>query len=122
MTIKEIIDLCLSKKCAYLYLPFGEIPICIKVKGRIFAQIYFKENDLKLTLNCEPMTGEFYKSQYKNTVIRAYHCPAIQQPYFYTVLLNGAVSDEELWRMIELSYKTVVGKLTKKLQLEIENE
>lgn len=45
MNGKEIIDYCLRKKGAYLDFPFGEIPICVKVKGKIFAQLYPKEND-----------------------------------------------------------------------------
>ena len=61
---KEILDYCLKKHGAYLDYPFGEIPICVKVKGRLFAQLYPKENDYKITLKCEPMLGDFYRTQY----------------------------------------------------------
>ena len=42
---------CLSKPGAYIDFPFGDIPICIKAGKRIFAQLYPKKDDYKITLN-----------------------------------------------------------------------
>ena len=70
MTTDEIIKYCLSKDGAYLDFPFGDIPICVKVANRLFAQIYPKPEDYKVTLNCDMMTGEFYRNLYPNTVRR----------------------------------------------------
>jgi predicted DNA-binding protein (MmcQ/YjbR family) len=53
-------------------------------------------------------------------VVRGYHCPPIQQPYFNTISLDGSVPDDVLAEMIEHSYKVVVGKLPKKYQRELE--
>ena len=53
---------------------------------------------------------------------RGYHCPSVQQPYFNTVRLDGDVPGEEILRMIDGSYRYVVGKLAKKVQRELENE
>lgn len=119
MTIEEIKIYCLSKPGAYLDYPFGEIPVCVKVEKRLFAQLYPRREDYKITLNCDVMTGEFYRTLYPGTVVRGYHCPPNQQPYFNTVFLNGAVPDAELKNMIDHSYLTVVGKLTKKKQREL---
>lgn len=114
MTTNEIIDYCLSKNGAYLDFPFGDIPICVKVAKRLFAQIYPKPEDYKITLNCDMMTGELYRNLYPDTVVRGYHCPRVQQPYFNTVHLNGEVTDDELKAMIDHSYSVVFGKLPKK--------
>jgi predicted DNA-binding protein (MmcQ/YjbR family) len=114
MTTDEIIKYCLSKKGAYVDFPFGDIPMCIKVANRLFAQIYPKPEDRRLTLNCDQAAGEFYRNAYTGTVTRGYHCPPIQQPYFNTVLLDRDISDDELKAMIDHSYSTVVGKLPKK--------
>lgn len=82
MTTDEIINYCLSKDSAYLDFPFEDIPICVKVANRLFAQIYPKAEDCKITLNCDMATGEFYRNIYPHTVVRGYHCPPVQQPYF----------------------------------------
>ncbi len=121
MTLEEIKAYCLSTPGAYLDYPFGEVPACVKVCKRLFAQLYPRREDCKITLNCEVMTGEFFRGLYPGCVVRGYHCPPNQQPYFNTVLLNGAVPDAELKNMIDHSYATVVGKLPKKKQRELTN-
>lgn len=72
------------------------------------------------TFNGDAMTGDFYRTAYPDNVTRGYHCPPVQQPYFNTVRLYGGVPDEEFFRMIDGSYRYVVGKLTKKAQKELE--
>lgn len=116
MTTDEIISYCLSKKSAYLDFPFGDIPICIKVAKRLFAQVYPKPEDYKITLNCDRITGELYRNLYPGTVVRGYHCPPRLQPYFNTVYLNNSISDDELKEMIDNSYCVVVGKLSKNIR------
>ncbi len=122
MTMEEIINYCLSKSGAYIDFPFGDIPICIKVQKRLFAQMYPRKDDYKITLNCDRLTGEIYRNTYTDTVVRGYHCPLMLQPYFNTVYLDGTISDDELKVMIDHSYLTVVGKLPKKVQKELFND
>lgn len=122
MTMEEIINYCSSKPGANIDFPFGNIPICIKVAKKLFAQMYPHRDDYKITLNCDMMTGEFYRNLYPNTVIRGYHCPQLQQPYFNTIYLNDIVPDDELKAMIDHSYFTVVKKLPRKLQKELLND
>lgn len=119
MNIDEIKDFCLSKKGAYIDYPFGDIPICVKVKAKVFAQLYPNPNDYKITLKCEPMMGDFYRQLYPETVVRGYHCPPVQQPFWNTVYLNGVVLDDELKRMIDHAYDVVIAKLSKKIQKEL---
>ena len=40
----------LTKNGAYKDLPFGDFPICIKVAGKIFVQLYNTENRRTITL------------------------------------------------------------------------
>ena len=127
MTLGEIETYCLNKTGAYLDFPFGPDVNIMKVKalsqekGRIFAQLFLLRGEPKVTLNCDMMTGDFYRSVYPETVVRGYHCPPIQQPYFNTISLDGSVPDDVLIEMIEHSYKVVVGKLPKKYQRELED-
>jgi predicted DNA-binding protein (MmcQ/YjbR family) len=121
MSTDEIIHYCLLKVGAYLDFPFGDTPICVKVANRLFAQVYPKPEDHKITLNCDMTAGEIYRNLYPDTVVRGYHCPPIQQPYFITVHLNNEVSDDDLKAMIDHSYCVVVGKLPKKVRVNLKD-
>lgn len=122
MTHKEILDYCLAKKGAYKDYPFGDGTICVKVRKRIFAQLFYLNGEPMLTFNGDALTGDFYRKMYPNDVKRGYHCPPVQQPYFNTVNLSVSVSDEEILHMVDSSYKYVVSKLSKKVQKELEDE
>ena len=119
MTYSEILEYCLSKNGAYEDHPFGDGTTVVKVRKRIFAQLFYLDGVPMLTFNGDAMTGEFYRSVYPDDVKRGYHCPPVQQPYFNTVKLNGGVSDEEILRMLDGSYRYVVSKLAKKVQREL---
>lgn len=64
MTVQEIESYCQSKPMAAEEYPFGDIPICYKLNGKIFAQIYSNENDYKITLKCTADIGQFYRTVY----------------------------------------------------------
>lgn len=83
--------------------PFGDIPICYKLEGKIFAQIYPNQEDFKITLKCTADAGQFYRQVYSGVVVRGYHCPPVQQPYWNTVYLED-FPDEELlsWKNYHL--------------------
>lgn len=114
MKIEEIKSYCLSKAYAYEDHPFGEWPICIKVKGKIFAQIYPD----KITLKCTAFSGQMFRQSYPGIITRGYHCPPVQQPYWNTIDLTR-FPEEELPMMIDHAYETVVCSLPKRLQREI---
>lgn len=122
MTHEKILEYCLTKKGAYKDFPFGDETICVKVKNRIFAQLFYLNGEPMFTFNGDSLTGDFYRKMYPDDVKRGYHCPPVQQPYFNTVNLNGSVPDEEILRMTDGSYQYVVSKLTKKVQRELESE
>ena len=105
---------CLAKPHAYEDLPFGAVPICYKVKGKIFAQLYPD----RLTLKCTAFSGQAFRQAYPGVVVRGYHCPPVQQPYWNTIALN-LFPAEELPMMIDHAYETVVAALPKKVQKEI---
>ena len=118
MDIKEwkaIHEYCMNKPAAYESRPFGEWPICYRVAGKIFAQLTPKEEWYKITLKTNPEMAEVYRSIYKDVVVRGYHCPASQQPYWNTIDLNRFELDK-LLDMIDEAYSEVVKKLTKKEQ------
>ena len=88
MQIEEITKYCLNKNKAYIDYPFGDIPICFKVNNKLFAQLYPLEDDYKITLKCDVLLAELYRKQYKDIVVKGYHCPPIQAAHFNTVYIN----------------------------------
>lgn len=119
MLLEDIKQYCKNKHKAYEEYPFGDIPICYKLNNRIFAQIYPYEMDFKVTLKCTVDTGEFYRMVYPDKVVRGYHCPLVQQPYWNTVYLDDFPEDE-LYNMIDHAYDTVLHSFSKKVQREIQ--
>ena len=115
----EIMRYCLDKLHAYEDHPFGDFPICYKLNGKIFAQLYPLENDYKITLKCTREAGEFYRTVYPGQVVRGYHCPPVQQPYWNTVHLTD-FPEEELWNMIDQAYESVLRSFSKKVQRQLE--
>ena len=121
MTCSELLNYCLSKNGAYIDHPFGPESDIIKVEGKIFAQLFVLKGIETATLNCERMTGDFYRQLYPGVIVRGYHCPAVQQPYFNSFPI-GEIPDELIFEMADHSYVTVVGKLPKYKQKKLLNE
>lgn len=121
MKVDKIREYCLSKPNAYECYPFGDTPICYKFNNKIFAQLYPNEWDFKITLKCSYDMGFLYRTIYPGKVLRGYHCPPIQQPYWNTVLLDD-FPDDELLNMIDLAYNTILKGRSKKVQKIIEKD
>ena len=117
MELSEIKAYCLEKAGAVETYPFGDWPICYKVGGKIFAQVYPD----KITVKCTAFSGEAFRTAWPGIVVRGYHCPPVQQPYWNTIDLPRFPADE-LPYMIDLAYETVVQGLPKKIQWEINKE
>ncbi|MGN1444073.1 MAG: MmcQ/YjbR family DNA-binding protein [Acutalibacteraceae bacterium] len=124
MTLTELMAYCFSKNGAYEDHPFGPEPTVIKVKpengkGKIFAQLFVLHGQETVTFNCTREQGEQYRMLFPGVVTRGYHCPPVQQPYFNTLPLDGAVPDEVIFKMADESYETAVGKMPKYAQNEL---
>lgn len=115
---QQIIAHCCAKNKAYVDYPFGEEPVCVKVNGRIFAQLYPREENYKITLKCEPLRADDYRRRYPGVVVRGYHCPPSHQPYWNTIWLSG-IKEPLLLVMIDHSYAQVIKSFSKKVQADI---
>lgn len=122
MTAQELIKIGLKKTGAYLDYPFGPDVTVLKVENRIFLQVFLLKGALTTTMNCTAEIGQLYRSMFPEIVVRGYHCPPVQQPYFNTMPLDGAVPDEMLVEMLEHSYRTAVTKLPKYVQKRLAEE
>lgn len=121
MTVEDIKGYCRNKHKVTEEFPFGDIPICYKLNGKIFAQLYPYEYDYKITLKCTSDAGQFWRMVYPEKVVRGYHCPPVQQPYWNTIFLAD-FPENELLNMIDFAYDTVFSKFSKKDQKRIMEE
>lgn len=121
MSVEEIKKYCMSKYRACEEYPFGDVPVCYKLNGKVFAQIYPYPGDYKITLKCTADAGQFYRMAYPGKVVRGYHCPSVQQPYWNTIYLDD-FPEEELLNMIDQAYETVFNSFSKKVQKQILEE
>lgn len=112
--MERIAQWCLAKPKAYEDRPFGEYPVCYRVNGRIFAQVYMD----KITLKCTAFQGEMLRQAYPEVVVRGYHCPPVQQPYWNTVDLTRFPL-EELPYLIDLAYEAVLSGFSRKVRADI---
>lgn len=122
MTPEDCISYCLTKNGAYDDYPFGLEITIIKVKGKIFAQFFQLKGENMATFNCDMLMGELYRKQYPDIVVRGWHCPPVQQPYFNTVPLDNSLTDDVIKEMIDHSYNRVISKLPKYVQYELKCE
>lgn len=116
--VEKIKEYCLSKHRAYEEYPFGDVPICYKLNNKIFAQLYPNADDFKITLKCTPDEADFWRQAYPGIVVRGYHCPPVQQPYWNTIHLKDFPEDV-LLDMIDKAYDTVLHSFSRKVQKQI---
>ena len=110
LSLEQLTAYCLGKDFSYVDYPFGPNPACIKVKGKIFAEIYGEAKDYKITLKCDPILADVYRHQYPGVVVRGYHCPPSQQPHRNTIWVEK-MEGRLLCHMIDHSYDLVVKSL-----------
>ncbi|MBE5961934.1 MAG: GNAT family N-acetyltransferase [Lachnospiraceae bacterium] len=115
--IEQISAYCMEKPGAYESRPFGPDCICYRIMGKIFAQLSLSQKRFHVTLKCSPKMGQMYRELYPGVVVRGYHCPPVQQPYWNTINLNELSDPLVLNQMIDEAYEEVIGKLTKKERL-----
>lgn len=116
MTQEAIKVSCLEKTAAWEDLPFGAVPVCYKVNGKIFAQLYPDKITVKCTLCRADVPAGISRHRH-----RGYHCPPVQQPYWNTIILDG-FPDDVLLTMIDHAYETVVASFSRKVQVQIRSE
>lgn len=87
--------------------------------GKIFAQFNPEEDFFKITLKCDPEKAFLYRQLYPEVVVRGYHCPPVQQPYWNTIDLDSFNDMELLFHMIDEAYDAVVEKFSKKSRLQL---
>lgn len=109
---------CLSKKGVTESIPFPKLPnvLVFKVMGKMFTATDIETFE-SFSIKCIPETIEELRAEY----------PALQEPSYFSkkhwskVVVDGSVPDSLLREWLDISYKLVVAKLTKKEQNLLES-
>jgi predicted DNA-binding protein (MmcQ/YjbR family) len=111
MNIEDFREYCLSKNGVSESFPFDETTLVFKVMDKMFA-LTDTEDDFSINLKCEPEKAIELRERYP-AVKPGYH---MSKKHWNTVIIDGSVDDEILYKWIDDSYNLIVSKLTKTLR------
>ncbi len=111
MNIEDFRGYCLSKNGVSESFPFDETTLVFKVMDKMFA-LTDTEDDFSINLKCDPEKAFELRERYP-AVKPGYH---MSKKHWNTVIIDGSVDDEILYKWIDDSYNLIVGKLTKTLR------
>jgi predicted DNA-binding protein (MmcQ/YjbR family) len=104
---EELRQDCLSFQGSAETFPFGGETSVFKVAGKMFALSRLGENQLRVSLKCEPAVAEQLRQAHA-AVLPGYH---LNKRHWNTVMIDGSLPDQMVKDMIEDSYDLVVSKL-----------
>ncbi len=99
----------LSKKATTSSYPFDDTTLVFKVINKIFALIAEDETPLRINLKCDPDEAQILRGMHKS-IISGYH---MNKEHWNTIILDGNLPDELIYKMIDDSYNLVLKGLTK---------
>lgn len=117
MDIEQFRDYCLAKKGVAEDFPFGEMTLCMKVAGKIFAITGLDGAQFTVNLKCEPDYALELREQYPE-VQPGFH---MNKKHWNTVDFEGSLEERLLRQLIDHSYEQVVKSLKKKEKEALEN-
>ena len=109
MDIESIRMYCISKKAVTEGMPFDDKTLVFKVAGKIFALAAYP---LRLNLKCDPEKAIDLRERFES-VRPGYH---MNKTHWNTIEINGEVSRDLIFKLIDHSYNLVIAKLTKKIR------
>ncbi len=109
MNYKTIKSYLLSKPEAIEDYPFGPEVAVFKVKNRMFALLFMKNEVASVNLKCEPWKAAALRDVF-DAVTPGYH---MNKLHWNTVILNGSIPAAQTREMVDHSYAQVVKGLKK---------
>ena len=115
MNHKQIEDYILSKPGATLEYPFGAETAVYKVMDKMFALIAEGKVPVRLNLKCDPLLAKTLRERYMS-VQPGYH---MNKKHWNSLILTGELSDQEVFDLVDLSYRLVTEGLSKEDQAKL---
>lgn len=108
MNIEALRSHCLSKKGTTETFPFDESTLVFRVMEKMFA-LTSLEGELSVNLKCDPEKAIELREEF-HAVQPGFH---MNKKHWNTIMLDGSIADEEIFRWIDDSYHLAVNNLTK---------
>jgi len=118
MDTEKIYSYCDSKKGSIRTFPFDDVTLVYKVGNKMFALLAIDESPLRINLKCDPDLALNLRSQYKS-ISPGYH---MNKKHWNTVLIDGSIATDEIFKMIDHSYELVLNSLAKKERTAINDQ
>lgn len=117
MNIEEFRDYCLAKKGVTEDFPFDEETLVFKVMGKMFALTDIDHFE-SINLKCDPDFAIELREKYSE-ITAGFH---MNKRHWNTVDVNGSLADLLIMELVDHSYKLVVQKLPKAVQVQLAGE
>lgn len=117
MNIEEIRAYCLSLPNVSEGFPFDDTSLVFKVEGKMFLFMPLDAEKPVITMKCDPDRAIDLRDHY-SAVLPAWH---FNKKYWNMVYLDGDVPDDLLLQLIYHSYREVIAKLPKRIQVKYED-
>lgn len=111
MDIEAYRNYCLSKKGVTEELPFDDVTLVYKVKGKMFTLTDIDRFE-SINVKCDPLIASQLRETYAG-VQPGYH---MNKQHWNTITTDGSIPDRLLYSWIDDSYNLVVAGLSKKDQ------
>ncbi len=109
ITLKDIRRYCNEKKGVTEDFPFDMSTLVFRVGTRIFLLTDIDSEELAMNLKCDPFLSLELRRRYPQ-ITPGYH---MNKKHWNTVLVDGAIPDEEVYMLIDHSYELVLKGLKK---------
>lgn len=104
----------MSKPAVTEGFPFNDTALVFKVADKMFALLDL-ESDLSINLKCDPEKSIELRERF-SAILPGYH---MNKKHWNTVYIDGTISKEKVYELIDHSYNLVVSKLPGKIKKEI---
>ncbi len=110
--LEDLRNYCMSKKGVKEDFPFDLNTLTFKVCDKIFLITDINAEILSVNLKCRPEYALHLRSIYTQ-ITPGYH---MNKKHWNTVLIDGKITDSEIYMMIDESYELVLSGVKKSLR------
>ena len=100
---------CLTRAGTTEEYPFDPETMVFKVLGKMYALVSLDENPSRINLKCDPAQVPVLRAMHES-IQPGYH---MNKEHWNTIILDGSLPEQLVWRLIDESYDLVVAGLPK---------
>lgn len=119
MDLTEIRNYCMKKSWSTEDFPFDFDVLAIRLSGKIYLLTNIKTTPLKINLKCDPENALYLREHYKGKILPGHH---MNKKHWNTVIIDGSIPENEIYKMIDESYSLVYKGLNRKQQEQINTD